>query len=200
MPTAFSAPDSSHAGSSDLKKIRGRPISEQGPGVADAPPHAEARGGLAVAAVGRDQGGDRDEVVRVGGVPQAQRQGDPERDQQGCAAEQAGQPGIDLLKRMKQNLEVHPDPLQLGRIRRISRGLGNPLREVTGGGSLPLGRIVPLRPHPAPPCAVSTMPRPRISEGRERRQQRRPRAAGPAAGSRRPPRRACRARSRARGP
>ena len=31
MPTAFSAPVSSHAGSSDLKKIRGRPITSSVP-------------------------------------------------------------------------------------------------------------------------------------------------------------------------
>ena len=63
MPTAFSAPDSSHAGQLGLEEDQGQADHQQGPGVADAPPHAQPRGGARVAAVGRDERRDRDEMV-----------------------------------------------------------------------------------------------------------------------------------------
>ena len=170
MPTAFSAPVSSHAGSSDLKKIRGRPITQQHRGVSGAPPHAEPGGGAPVAAVGRDQRGDRDEVVRVGCVAQPEHQRDPERDQQRSAAEQARQPGVDFLYRMKQKLEVHPDPLHISI---VMPHHARPWQPLTSGHRW---WITPSRPDRTPQTtsgtafAVRTMPSARITQGRQRGQ------------------------------
>ena len=80
MPTAFSAPDSIQPGSSDLKKIGGT-RSAAGSRRDRYPTRHRAGSPPRVTAVGCHQGGDRHEVVRVGGVPQTQRQRDPERDQ-----------------------------------------------------------------------------------------------------------------------
>ena len=65
--------------------------------MAQAPPGAESRRAAGAAVVGGDQRGDRDQVVGVGGVPQPEHECDAERDQQGGAVEQPGEPGVELL-------------------------------------------------------------------------------------------------------
>ena len=47
-------------------------------------------------------------MVGIGGVAQAERERDRERDQQRRAVEQPGQPGVDVLDRPEQEVEVMP--------------------------------------------------------------------------------------------
>ena len=54
-----------------------------------APPGAKPRCAAGAAVVGGDQRRDRDQVIGVRGVPQAEHEGDPQRDQQGGAGEEA---------------------------------------------------------------------------------------------------------------
>ena len=80
-PTAFSAPLSSQAGSSDLKAISGTPITSSV--VAwPTPHHAPSRGRRGVAAVGGHERGDRHEVVGVGRVAQPEHERDAQRREQ----------------------------------------------------------------------------------------------------------------------
>ena len=101
MPTAFSAPDSSHAGQLRLEEDQGQADHQQGEAVTDAPPCAEPRRRAGVPAVGRHQRRDRHEVVGIRGVAQPQHQRDAERGQDRRAAEQALEPQVDLLHRVK---------------------------------------------------------------------------------------------------
>ena len=71
------------------------------------PPGPEPRRAPNVAAVDGHQGGDRHEVVRIGGVTQAQGQGDQQRDHQRSPREQALEPGVDLLDRLEEEVEAH---------------------------------------------------------------------------------------------
>ena len=59
------------------------------------------------AVVGRDQRGDRDKVVGIGRVAQAEHERDAERDEQRGSLEQVGEGLVDLLDRPEQELEVH---------------------------------------------------------------------------------------------
>ena len=67
-------------------------------------------------------------MIGVGGVPQPERECDPERDQQGGAAEQAGEPGVELLHRPEQELEVDQGHRYLLVDRTVIRAAGLPLK------------------------------------------------------------------------
>ena len=106
-PTAFSAAPSSHAGSSDLSAISGSPTAEQHERVTEAPPGAESDRRAMVAILGSDQRGDRDEMVGIGGMAKAEHEREAERDQQRRAGEEARDPGVEVLERLEEEVEVH---------------------------------------------------------------------------------------------
>ena len=74
--------------------------------MAESPPSPEPRRGPGIAVLGGDQRGDRDQVVGIGRVTEAEDEGDAQRDEQRSAVEEAGQPGVDLLQRTKEELEI----------------------------------------------------------------------------------------------
>jgi hypothetical protein len=75
--------------------------------VADAPPRSEPSGLPSVTLLGRHQGRDGHQVVRIGRVAQTEEKGDTERDEKRGAVEEARQQGVDFLDRLEEELEVH---------------------------------------------------------------------------------------------
>src|SRR6185295_10922808 len=82
------------------------PDQQQADRMPQPPPDAQAGGVARAAVLGGNQRRDRDQVVGVRGMPKAQRQGNPQRDQQWRAVEEAREPVIDPLHGPKQELEV----------------------------------------------------------------------------------------------
>ena len=80
---------------------------EQRRGMAHAPPRAEPGRGAHIALVGGDERGHGHEMVRVRRVPQPQHERDPERHQQRSALDQVGQPCVDRLDRLEEDVEPH---------------------------------------------------------------------------------------------
>ena len=95
--------------------------------MAKAPPGAESCGAPGIPTVGRHQGGDRHEVVGIRGVPEAEDERDPKRDEQRSAVEQPGERRVELLDRPDQELEVDEVDDYLLAERSIIRAAGSPL-------------------------------------------------------------------------
>jgi hypothetical protein len=97
-----------------LQQDQRQPDREQRSTVADAPPRSDPGRAAGVPFVRGDQRRDRDEMVGIGRVPQAEQERHGERDGERRPVEQGAQPGVDVLDGLVQGLEVHRD--LLGRV------------------------------------------------------------------------------------
>src|SRR4051794_5161122 len=102
------------------------------------PPGPEAGGAADVPMIGGDQRGDRDEVVGVGGVAQAERQRDQQRDHERRAREEALEPGVGPLDGPEEEVEAHlasppssPHLPQIPTIGKCPKPTSKPKRERT---------------------------------------------------------------------
>jgi hypothetical protein len=75
--------------------------------VAETPEGAKPDCGARVPIIGRNHGGDGDQMVGVGCVAQSQHEGDRDGGEERSAVEQRGQPGVQLLDRREEEVEAH---------------------------------------------------------------------------------------------
>ncbi len=107
QPDAGLGPELEPARQLRLEGDQRHPDQDQGGRVADAPPGADLRRRADVAVLAGEQRGDRDQVVGIGGVAEAEHEREPERDEQRRPREQVGQRLVEVLDRLEQELEVH---------------------------------------------------------------------------------------------